>query len=880
MIGEHIMLTRRALNSKNAKNQASTHSSANRDAASSSTVRYKNEPFPAEGTTPWLRAAANGQLKTLERIAESIAKDELNECDHAGNTALLLAAYNGHVNSVDFLLTNKLAKITETNNAGDNVLTMAALGGRDTIFTYFENQGEHYLLNLLQQRNVFGHSILSAALTLPNNPCINTVLSVQKYATQHDLMLAILHNQPFSVINRLVNAVAHLKGFKNIFELLKENGYLPSSVCQYKTFNVGIFGSSAELNQRFLKQLFDNTPARIYPQAVLQHRETSLDEYNLHPLLKKVLQDNRRNMIDQGIERNIGTKNGKSHSSLTSEPHLTTNFDQQLGVFQTNQETLLPLLFHYNTQDMDLGATQEWPNIDFDIIMVRFNPSDTVEKINRIKEKLKSTYSNKLMILFNDQTNSKPSILNEIVRLCFENESKKMHERDVNRSTARNIINHVGDLIPLNKQNSTIEVVFPAVIAQGELRNYITGSKLPKTHTTKKDSLSGQLYDSYCNVESLLRSGKSEMALGSLVRNLNNIVCFHRLPINWVKIINEKNKMNIKINTFVFSDFLMAFSGLLNRSTSRSAFEQIQFILIETTRRYVSQLIKDKQYHSALDALKEALQELNGNKDFSNRFDFETVTRLFCYDTELITLLITLCCYIMRKQELSHSELSQIKNMLTEFDKNRHYYPHINTALNRLSQIDKSFNGSDNELAALMLNYYNLSDIAKNTGNTHRSESSESSSERTDSGLLVLNMRRSSSSSSSSETATDETATSSDDVLVDNLYGVSRHNAASFESISLLSSSSSDEAFNLRLLTHSQSLPGLNRKQSRSFERDNGAKQGKGKGPASLASSNPPLRTTFFAKESDPSKNGVDITRSKAESSSAVNKTAGSYSGK
>jgi len=90
------------------------------------------------GCTPLLSAVSYGKIELLKKLislnADKNARNiEGSGIKSSGNTALLWAAYEGHLDIIKYLLENDLSYIDETNDAGMNVLLCASNNGHISI---------------------------------------------------------------------------------------------------------------------------------------------------------------------------------------------------------------------------------------------------------------------------------------------------------------------------------------------------------------------------------------------------------------------------------------------------------------------------------------------------------------------------------------------------------------------------------------------------------------------------------------------------------------------------------------------------------------------------------------------------------------------------
>src|SRR5438046_2944382 len=106
----------------------------------------------SEGTTPLLVAAAFGHIPMVETLLKN-KYSQITEKDNYGDTALLVAAAFGQIPMVEYLLKNKLGKLTEKNTAdGDNVLSLAAWNGHVDTVSFLLKQGAYINLPLTDGR--------------------------------------------------------------------------------------------------------------------------------------------------------------------------------------------------------------------------------------------------------------------------------------------------------------------------------------------------------------------------------------------------------------------------------------------------------------------------------------------------------------------------------------------------------------------------------------------------------------------------------------------------------------------------------------------------------------------------------------------------------
>ena len=103
-------------------------------------------------------AISSGNLEALEEL---LATDvNIKQKDENGATALLLAAYNGHVKVVKFLLTNKHSQSSEKDNSGNTALLLAAFQGKIPVLKYLLSKPE---VSLLEKNTAEGDNVLSFA---------------------------------------------------------------------------------------------------------------------------------------------------------------------------------------------------------------------------------------------------------------------------------------------------------------------------------------------------------------------------------------------------------------------------------------------------------------------------------------------------------------------------------------------------------------------------------------------------------------------------------------------------------------------------------------------------------------------------------------------
>ncbi len=77
--------------------------------------------------------ASKGDIKNIQKIIKEEGKQSLNSRDSRGNTPLMMAAYKGQQETVDFLV-KQGANINLVNKDGENILFSAAIGNRPILF--------------------------------------------------------------------------------------------------------------------------------------------------------------------------------------------------------------------------------------------------------------------------------------------------------------------------------------------------------------------------------------------------------------------------------------------------------------------------------------------------------------------------------------------------------------------------------------------------------------------------------------------------------------------------------------------------------------------------------------------------------------------------
>ena len=134
------------------------------------------------GNTALLLAAWNGHIEMLEHLIKN-HHCKLTETNKDGNTALLLAASNGHIEMLEHLIKNHHCKLTETNKFGNTPLLSAAYNGQIEML-------KHLLLKpevSIQERNRSeGDNVLSLAAW---NGQVDTVRFLLEHGAYIDLLL-------------------------------------------------------------------------------------------------------------------------------------------------------------------------------------------------------------------------------------------------------------------------------------------------------------------------------------------------------------------------------------------------------------------------------------------------------------------------------------------------------------------------------------------------------------------------------------------------------------------------------------------------------------------------------------------------------------------
>ena len=92
------------------------------------------------GETALLLAAWNGHLPMVQWLLQK-GGARIDEADNDGETALLLAAWNGHLPMVQWLLAEGGARIDDANNQGSTALLYAALNGHLPVVQWLLAEG-------------------------------------------------------------------------------------------------------------------------------------------------------------------------------------------------------------------------------------------------------------------------------------------------------------------------------------------------------------------------------------------------------------------------------------------------------------------------------------------------------------------------------------------------------------------------------------------------------------------------------------------------------------------------------------------------------------------------------------------------------------------
>ena len=125
----------------------------------------------------WILAARHGDLDVIHAILASPQysrdRDTVVNCQDAqnGNTALHMAAANGHLAVVETLLEQK-PQHTMTNHAGNTPLHWAAANGHDEVVKVLVNLPDVDVL----QKNEFGRSVLTEGFTSEKTEVIKHLL--------------------------------------------------------------------------------------------------------------------------------------------------------------------------------------------------------------------------------------------------------------------------------------------------------------------------------------------------------------------------------------------------------------------------------------------------------------------------------------------------------------------------------------------------------------------------------------------------------------------------------------------------------------------------------------------------------------------------------
>eukprot|EP00553_Chaetoceros_curvisetus_P014983 CAMPEP_0204648558 /NCGR_PEP_ID=MMETSP0718-20130828/8026_1 /ASSEMBLY_ACC=CAM_ASM_000674 /TAXON_ID=230516 /ORGANISM="Chaetoceros curvisetus" /LENGTH=377 /DNA_ID=CAMNT_0051671427 /DNA_START=47 /DNA_END=1180 /DNA_ORIENTATION=+ len=115
---------------------------------------------------------------------KSILQSFVNEADGQGNTALIGAAFGGHLHIIQFLINDCGADISIQNHIGCNAIWIAAGYGHIDILKYLIRKvkenivgGDEHGLNVLSQANSSGDTPLLAAVSKGHTEVVETILT-------------------------------------------------------------------------------------------------------------------------------------------------------------------------------------------------------------------------------------------------------------------------------------------------------------------------------------------------------------------------------------------------------------------------------------------------------------------------------------------------------------------------------------------------------------------------------------------------------------------------------------------------------------------------------------------------------------------------------
>jgi hypothetical protein len=135
-----------------------------------------------------LEAAFKGHVEVVAKLLTASANASINHVNGGGNTALTLAAFNGHTKVVKLLL-EAGANANHVNHMNDTALILAAFNGHTEIVKFLLEAGAHanhadrhgYIALMLAAQN--GHAAVVQLLLTTQNYAYHTVLKALMYAT-------------------------------------------------------------------------------------------------------------------------------------------------------------------------------------------------------------------------------------------------------------------------------------------------------------------------------------------------------------------------------------------------------------------------------------------------------------------------------------------------------------------------------------------------------------------------------------------------------------------------------------------------------------------------------------------------------------------------
>lgn len=307
----------------------------------------------AEAAEEWLESCRYGEVDVLRVLLSRFPSLTSYSNPANGNTGLHMAAANGHLNAVEFLVSHK-HKITK-NSSGNTPLHWAASNGKAEVVKFFTSDASLENIDVLEKNN-FGRSALTEGFASQQEGVVEAML-VHDSASE-DKLLSVNEKSKAHVVHELFSPDNPLL----IRELAIENADNPfadSDRPDQDTTGLSIWSASIVLAQWLkLKSWEDLTVLELGAGCAVP----GLVVASTHPSPRKVYLSDLNPQSVENIEHNIHLNNAENAHALRMDwcdksTWPKEKMDVVIGSDLIYQKSLVPLLAGVVTKVLRPGGT-------------------------------------------------------------------------------------------------------------------------------------------------------------------------------------------------------------------------------------------------------------------------------------------------------------------------------------------------------------------------------------------------------------------------------------------------------------------------------------------------------------------------------------------